>query len=394
MSVNYIENLKVDGKRVLIRVDYNVPLDENQNITDDNRIRATLPTLQYCLENNAKIILMSHVGRPKGKVVPEMSLKPVADKLSEIIGKEVLFVSEPIGNGAKEKLESLADGQIALLENIRFYSEETANDDDFGKKLSEMCDIYVNDAFATAHRAHASNSAVTKYAPETAAGFLLKDEIEYFNKAVKSPERPLTAVIGGAKVSSKLEALNSIIDKVDKLIIGGGMAFTFLKAKGYAVGKSLLEEDLIDTAKQIMDKAEKQNVEFLLQTDVVVAHEFDNESPSEVCPIDSIADDKLGLDIGPESIKLFSDAIQASKTVVWNGPMGVFEMPNFAIGTNQIAKVIAETDCLSVVGGGDSVSAVKKSGMADKVSYISTGGGAFLELLEGKTLPGIAALDK
>lgn len=394
MSVKYIEQMKVEGKRVLIRVDYNVPLDENQNITDDNRIRATLPTLNYCLENNAKIILMSHVGRPKGNVVPEMSLKPVAAKLSEIIGKEVKFVEKLIGDGAKEELESLGNGEIALLENIRFYSEETSNDDDFGKKLADLCDIYVNDAFATAHRAHASNSAVTKYASECAAGFLLKDEIEYFNKAVKSPSRPLTAVIGGAKVSSKLEALNAILDKVDKLIIGGGMAFTFLKAKGYNVGKSLLEEDLVDTAKEIMEKAEKQNVELLLQTDAVVAHEFDNESPAEVVAIDSIPENKLGLDIGPDSVKLFSNAIKESKTVVWNGPMGVFEMSNFAVGTNAIAKVIAETDCLSVVGGGDSVSAIKKSGMADKVSYISTGGGAFLELLEGKTLPGIAALDK
>jgi len=393
MSVKYIDQLNLNGKRVLIRVDYNVPQDKEQNITDDTRITATIKTINYCTKNKAKVILVSHLGRPDGKVVPKMSLKPAAKKLSEVIGKDIKFIEAPIGQGAKEALADLKEGEIALLENIRFYPEEEQNDMEFGKKLAELCDVYLDDAFACAHRGHASNEAITHFVSEKAAGFLLKDEIEYFNKAISSPERPLIAIIGGAKVSSKLAALNNVLNKVDKLIIGGGMAYTFLKAKGYSVGKSLLEIDLVDTAAEIMKKAEANKIEILLPVDFKVVEEFKNESPFEVVSMDKIPDNKMGLDIGPETIKLFSKVISNCKTAVWNGPMGVFEMPNFAEGTNAIARTLADTDCLSIIGGGDSVSAINQSGVADKVSYISTGGGAFLELLEGKVLPGIKALD-
>lgn len=393
MAVKYIDQLDLKGKRVVIRVDYNVPVDENRNITDDTRIKATLPTLNYCIEQGAKIILVSHMGRPKGQVVEKLSLNIVADALSKQINKPVKFVSKPIGEGAKEELSSLNDGDVALLENIRFYAGETKDDDSLGKDLADLGDVYINDAFATAHRAHSSNSAITRNIAEKAAGFLLKNEIESFKNGVENPDKPLIAVIGGAKVSSKLEVLLNILDKVDKLVIGGGMAFTFLKAQGISVGKSLLEEDLVPAAKDIIEKAKAKNVEFLLPVDMVCTKEFSNDAESTVCDINNMPDDQMGLDVGPKSVELFNNAIKESKTVVWNGPMGCFEMPNFAIATNAVAKAIAETDCFSVIGGGDSVSAVNKSGLADKMSYISTGGGAFLELLEGKTLPGIAALD-
>ncbi len=385
------EQIDLNEKRVLIRVDYNVPLDKDMNITDDTRIKATIPTLEHCLKANAKVILVSHLGRPKGKVVPEMSLKPAARRLSEIIFKDIKFVDKPIGEEVKTIIEGLGQGEIALLENIRFYPEEEKNDDGFGKKLADLADIYINDAFATAHRGHASNEAITRHVNECAAGFLLKDEIEYFKKITSYPERPLLAIIGGAKISSKLAVLKNLLKNVDHLIIGGGMAFTFLKAKGINIGKSLLEEDLIDTAKEILEQGGQK---ILLPVDVVIAPEFKNDSPQSTVSIDKIPDDMIGLDIGPKSIEDFSKLIKDVKTVVWNGPMGAFEMPSFADGTNKVGQSIAESGCLSVVGGGDSVTAVNSSGLADKMSYISTGGGAFLEILEGKTLPAIAALDK
>ena len=391
MTIKYIDEINLNFKKIIIRVDYNVPYDSDMNITDDTRIKATLPTLNYCIERDAKIILISHLGRPKGKVVPEMSLRPVSERLSQLLGKEVRFIDEPIGDNLKQITSNIANGEVVLLENIRFYPEEEKNDEDFGKKLAELGDVYINDAFAAAHRGHAANEAITRHIKECAAGFLLKDEIEYFKKAMTRPERPLLAIIGGAKVSSKLKALKNILDKVDFLIIGGVMVFTFLKAKGYQIGKSLLEEDLIDTAKEMLLKNESK---IILPIDIIAATEFSNDASKKTVTLEQIPTDMMGLDIGPKSVELFSKIIRDAKTIVWNGPMGAFEMPSFANGTNEIAKTIAETDCLSIVGGGDSVTAVNKSGMAEKISYISTGGGAFLELLEGITLPAIAALDK
>ena len=394
MTIRYIDKLKLSGKRVLIRVDYNVPYDGAMKITDDTRITATLPTLNYCLKQGCRIILVSHLGRPKGKPVPSMSLRPVSDRLGEILGKKVLFIDAPIGDAVKKAVDGIKEGDVALLENIRFYPGEEKNDPGLGKQLAALCDVYIDDAFAAAHRGHSSNDAITKFVSECAAGFLMENEIEYFKKAMDKPERPLGAIIGGAKVSTKLDALKNILGKVNYIIIGGGMVFTFLKAKGLGIGKSLLEADLVDTAKKILDEAAAKGVEIILPVDIVAAPEFNNDSPRSVLPASAIPDNLMGLDIGPESIRIFNEKIRSSKTVIWNGPMGAFEMPNFAAGTNAIARTLAETNCLSIVGGGDSVSAVHQSGVADRISYISTGGGAWLELLEGKKLPGIAALDK
>ena len=394
MTIKYIDSIDLKGKRVMLRVDYNVPYDKQMKITDDTRITATLPTVNYCLEQGCKIILVSHMGRPKGKPVPEMSLKPVAVRLGELLKKKILFIETPLGGEVTKAIDSLKDGDIALLENIRFYPGEEKNDPELGKQLAALCDVYIDDAFAAAHRGHSSNDAITRFVKESGAGFLMENEIEYYKKAMDNPERPLGAIIGGAKVSTKLDALKNIITKMNYIIIGGGMAFTFMKAKGMPVGKSLLEEDLVGTAGEIMKDAEARGVEILLPVDIVGAPEFDNNSPRTVVPADGIPDNMIGLDIGPASVKLFSEKIMKSKTVIWNGPMGAFEMPNFATGTNEIAKALADSGCLSIVGGGDSVSAVNQSGVADRISYISTGGGAWLELLEGKTLPGIAALDK
>lgn len=391
MAIKYIDQLNLKEKRVFIRVDFNVPYDDKMNITDDTRIKATMPTIDYCVKNKAKTILVSHLGRPDGKVVPEMSLKPVAERLSKISGKSIKFIDSPIGDATKKAVDAMKPGEIVLLENIRFYPGEEKNDKDFGKKLADMADIYINDAFATAHRGHASNEAITKFVKECAAGFLLKDEIEYFKKITTNPSRPLIAIIGGAKISTKLKVLKNLLSKVDTLIIGGGMAFTFYKAKGYNVGKSLLEKDLVDTAKDIM-KAGGDKIIF--PVDVVIASELKNDAIIKTVDAENIPDDMMGVDIGPKSIDNFKKIISKAKTVVWNGPMGAFEIAPFANGTNSIGRIIADTDCVSVVGGGDSVTAVNEAGLADKMSYISTGGGAFLELLEGKTLPAIAALDK
>jgi len=394
MAVKYIDQIEMKDQRVMIRVDYNVPYDKEMNITDDTRITATIPTLEYCLNNGAKIILVSHLGRPKGQIKQSLSLKPVAIRLSEIIKKPVRFIDSPLGNETINITQSMNNGEIILFENIRFYPGEEKNDRTLGELIARHADIFINDAFAAAHRGHSSNFAVTEFIQTVAAGFLLKSEIEYSQKTIESAERPFGAIIGGAKVSSKLDALTNIVSKVDFLIIGGGMAFTFLKANGHSIGNSLLEEELIDSAKDIMKKAKEKNVTILLPVDIVGAQEFDNESPNAVYPADAIPDDIIGLDIGPESIKLFSEEIKKARTVIWNGPMGAFEMPNFSRGTNEIANVLADSDCLSIVGGGDSVTAVNKAGVSDKISYISTGGGAFLEVLEGKILPGIAALDR
>ncbi|HOP63080.1 MAG TPA: phosphoglycerate kinase [Spirochaetota bacterium] len=394
MTVKYIDQIDVKNQRVMIRVDYNVPYDKEMNITDYTRITATVPTLDFCLKNEAKIILVSHLGRPKGQVKPSLSLRPVAEKLSEILNKPVKFIDTPLGDETVEITRKMNSGEIILFENIRFYPGEEKNDHSLGELLARHADIFVNDAFAAAHRGHSSNFAVAEFVKTVGAGFLLKNEIEYSQNVIKNAERPFGAIIGGAKVSSKLDALNNIVSKVDFLIIGGGMAFTFLKANGYSIGNSLLEEELIDSAKEIMKKASEKNVSILLPVDIVGASEFDNESPREVFPVESIPDNIIGLDIGPESVKIFSEQIKKARTVIWNGPMGAFEMPNFANGTNAISQVLADSDCLSIVGGGDSVTAVNKAGVSDKITYISTGGGAFLEVLEGKILPGIAALDR
>ncbi len=394
MTVKYIDQIDLKNKRVMIRVDYNVPYDKEMRITDDTRITATIPTIKYCLNNNCKIILISHLGRPKGQVKSSLSLKPVSDSLSKILNMPVNFIDIPLGEETIKITNDLNFGDIVLFENIRFYPGEEKNDRSLGELLSKHADIYINDAFAAAHRGHASNFAITEFMDVTAAGFLLKDEIEFSQKTIQSAKSPFGAIIGGAKVSSKIDVLLNILSKVDFLIIGGGMAFTFLKSKGYSIGNSLLEDELLDTAREILKKARENNVELLLPVDIVGAEEFDNDSPRSIYSIDEIPDNIIGLDIGPKSISLFSEKIKKAKTIVWNGPMGAFEMSNFATGTNEIANTLAESDCLSIVGGGDSVTAINQAGVTDKISYISTGGGAFLELLEGKILPGIAALDK
>ncbi len=394
MAIKYIDEINLSGKRVLIRVDYNVPYDGEMKITDDSRITATLPTLRYCLDRNASVILVSHLGRPKGKPVPAMSLKPVVERLSSLLGIKVSFIETAPGPELLKEVANMKPGEVVLLENIRFYPGEEKNDPELGKNLAALCDVFINDAFAAAHRGHASNDAITNYARESAAGFLLKEEIEYFKKAMGNPERPLGALIGGAKVSTKLAALKHIVSIADYLIIGGGMAFTFMKAAGLEVGKSLLEEELVGDAREVMDLAVKKGAEVLLPVDIVVAPEFNNDSSRRVVAAGAIPEDMIGLDIGPESVRLFAEKIKDSKTVIWNGPMGAFEMPHFAEGTFAIARALADSGCLSIVGGGDSVAAVHQSGVADRISYISTGGGAWLELLEGKTLPGIAALDR
>jgi len=393
MAIKYIDQLDLKNKKVLIRVDYNVPYDKSMNITDDSRIKATIPTLKHCLDQDAVVILMSHLGRPKGQAVPEMSLEPVARRLSEVIGKDVTFIDKSIKEGINAEIDALKPGDIALIENIRFYPEENKNDEDFGKLLASLADVYINDAFATAHRAHASNNAVTRHISECAAGFLMKNEIEYFNKALLKPERPVTAIIGGVKISTKIEVLKNILDKVDNLLIGGGMSYTFFKSMGYDIGKSIVEDDHLNTAKEIKELAEKNNVNLYLPDDIVVAYSFDNPDGKSVSAADKIPSEMEGVDIGPETRKKYADIIKNSKTIVWNGPVGAFETREFAEGTNELAKVVAESDCLSLIGGGDTGSALSASGYADKMSYISTAGGAFLELMEGKTLPAFEALE-
>ncbi len=394
MAVKYIDEINVKNSKVFIRADFNVPLDAHQNITDDNRIRATIPTLKYVLENGGAVITASHLGRPKGKAVKEMSLKPVAKQLEKLLGSEVLFASDCIGPQARDKAAALNPGEILLLENLRFYAEETANNEQFAKKLAGPSEIYINDAFAVSHRAHASVEAITRFVPVCGAGFLMKKEITNFECAMHAPKRPLAAIIGGAKVSGKLEVLQNIIQKVDFLLIGGGMAFTFLKAEGKEIGNSMVEKDLVNTAKAVLSKAAERGVKLLLPSDCVIARELKSGIETKNVPAGSIPEGWMGLDIGPETIKMFSAVISDAKTIVWNGPMGVFEIEEFSRGTFAIAEAIAEASALSIVGGGDSVAALNQSGMTDQVSFVSTAGGAFMEMMEGKILPAIAALDK
>ncbi|MBQ7751422.1 MAG: phosphoglycerate kinase [Clostridia bacterium] len=389
-----VEDIEVKGKRVLVRCDFNVPLDENRNITDDTRIVGALPTIEYLIKNGAKVILCSHMGKPKGEPKPELSLAPVAKALSEKLGKEVLFAADDnvVGENAKNAVAKMADGDVVLLENTRYRVEETKNVDEFSKELASLADVFVNDAFGTAHRAHCSNVGVTQYLPVAVCGYLIQKEIQFLGNAVNNPVRPLAAILGGSKVSSKISVINNLLEKVDTLIIGGGMAYTFMKAKGLSIGTSLLEEDFIGYASDMMKKAEEKGVKLLIPIDSVEASEYSNDAEIKISE-GGIDDGFMGLDIGPKTIELFSDALKDAKTVVWNGPMGVFEMPNFAKGTNAIAKVLAELDATTVIGGGDSVAAVNKAGLADKMTHISTGGGASLEFLEGKDLPGIVAIN-
>jgi phosphoglycerate kinase len=391
-----IDKLNLNGKRVFVRVDFNVPLDENLNVTDDTRIVESLPTIKKIINDGGKAILASHLGRPKGGPNHKYSLKPVASRLSELIGREVKLAPDCIGDEVKSIVEQMQDGDVLLLENVRFHPEEEKNDYEFSKKLAELADIYVNDAFGSAHRAHASTEGITKFIGISAAGYLMQKELDYLGTAIQNPERPFVAILGGAKISGKIDVINNLIDKVDTLIIGGGMAFTFFKAQGKEIGKSLLEEDKLDLAKQILEKVSNSNVKFLLPIDVVVASEFNNESPSSIVSMDEIPSDKIGLDIGPRTVELFRNEIMKSKTIVWNGPMGVFEMDNFAKGTFEIAKALAdatERGAVTIIGGGDSAAAISKAGLKEKVSHVSTGGGASLEFLEGKVLPGVAALN-
>jgi phosphoglycerate kinase len=388
-----IDQVDLEGKRVLIRVDFNVPVDANGVITDNTRIKAHIRTISYCLDNNAKVILMSHMGRPKGQRVDKLSLKPVIGVLSKLLQKEVLFVDDCIGEVAEKAVAAMKEKDVILLENLRFHIGDEKNDPDFAKALAKLCDVYIDDAFAVSHRKAASNVAITEFVKINAAGFLLKDEIDYFNKAMSNPARPLVAIIGGAKVSDKIGVLENLIDTVDRLIIGGGMAFTFLKALGNEVGKSLCEYEMVDKAKEIMDKAKEKHVIIYLPLDCVIADKASADAQIKVARVDEILKDYMGLDIGPATISIFSDALKDVKTIVWNGPMGMFELEAFSKGTFAMAKAVAGSGALSIIGGGDTDSAVEKAGFSSKISYISTGGGAFLELLEGKTMPAVEALE-
>lgn len=385
----------LSGKRVLVRADFNVPLD-NGNITDDTRIRAAVPTIEDLTSKGAKVILCSHFGRPKG-VSDKLRLTPVAARLSELLGKEVKKPSDCIGEEVAGVVAAMQDGDVILLENVRFYPEEEANDPEFAKKLASVADLYVNDAFGTAHRAHASTEGVTKYLSPSVAGKLIEKELEYLQGAIENPQRPLAAIIGGSKVSSKIGVIEKLLEKCDKLILGGGMVFTFYKARGLNVGKSLVEDDKLELAKSLEAKAKERGVTFLLPTDVVVADKFAADANTQIVSVDAIPDGWMGLDIGPDSVKTFQDALADCKTVIWNGPMGVFEMEKFAAGTEGIARTLAgltKTGTSTIIGGGDSVAAVEMLNLGAEMSHISTGGGASLELLEGKELPGIAALDE
>lgn len=390
-----LKDFNFAGKRVLVRCDFNVPMDENGNITDDIRITSSLPTINYLIEQGAKVILMSHLGRPKGEANKKYTLEPVANRLKELLNKEVIFADDDnvVSNIVKKQVEAMEDGDVLLLQNTRFRKEEEKNEENFSKDLASLGEIYVNDAFGTSHRGHASNVGVSTYLP-SAVGFLVEKEISIMGKALESPDRPFVAILGGAKVSDKIGVIENLINKVDTIIVGGGMAYTFLKAQGYEIGKSLLEEDKIDLAKNLLQKADDNNVKLMLPVDVVAAKEFKNDTEIKTVKIEEIPEDMMGLDIGEESIKLFLDIIKNAKTVIWNGPMGVFEMDNFKKGTDAIAKAMAETQGITIVGGGDSASAVEKSGYGDKMTHISTGGGASLELLEGKVLPGIDAISE
>ena len=391
MNKKTVKDIDLKGKKVFVRCDFNVPMDENQNITDNTRIVAALPTIKYLLEQNCKLVLASHLGRPKGEFKPEFSLAPVAKELSKLLGQEVIMAKDVIGEDACEKAANLKEGEILLLENVRFHKEETDNDPEFCKKLASMAEVYVNDAFGTAHRAHASTTGIASYLPAV-SGFLIEKELQFLGNAVNNPERPFVAILGGAKVSDKIGVIDSLLEKVDTLMIGGGMAYTFFKAQGYEVGNSICEMDKLDLAKEAMEKAEQKGVKLMLPVDTKVGKEFKPDTESKIVSYTEIPADWEGFDIGPETIKMFEDELRKAKTVVWNGPLGLFEFDQFAIGTNAIAKVLSEIDATTIIGGGDSAAAVKKAGLEDKMTHISTGGGASLEFLEGKKLPGIEAL--
>ncbi len=386
-----VDDINVKGKKVLVRCDFNVPLQDGK-ITDENRLTASLPTIKKLIADCGKVILCSHLGKPKGEPKPELSLAPVAVRLSELLGQEVKFAADPevVGPNAKAAVEAMKDGEVVLLENTRYRAEETKNGEAFSKDLASLCEVFVNDAFGTAHRAHCSNVGVTKYVDTAVVGYLMQKEIDFLGNAVDNPARPFVAILGGAKVSSKISVINNLLDKVDTLIIGGGMAYTFAKAQGKEVGTSLLEEDYLDYANEMIQKAKEKGVNLLLPVDTVVAKEFSNDAASRVVE-GSMNPDEMGMDIGPKTRALFADAVKSAKTVVWNGPMGVFEMPNFAKGTIAVAEALAEIDAITIIGGGDSAAAVNQLGFGDKMTHISTGGGASLEFLEGKELPGVAA---
>ncbi|MEW9122447.1 MAG: phosphoglycerate kinase [Thermotaleaceae bacterium] len=388
-----IEDVTIKGKKVLVRCDFNVPMDADKNITDDIRIRGALPTIKYLLNNGAKVILMSHLGRPKGEANKKYSLEPVAKRLAELLHQEVIFAADDVvvGDSARKAVAEMKDGEVVLLENVRFRKEEEKNNPDFSKELASLGDIFVNDAFGTAHRAHSSTAGIADFLP-CVSGYLIQKEIDVMGKALYDPERPFVAILGGAKVSDKIGVIQNLLEKVDALIVGGGMAFTFLKAKGYEIGKSLLEEDKIELAKELMIKAEKKGVKLLLPIDVVVAAEFKADAVHKAVEANEIPADMMGLDIGPKTVDYFAKEIKEAQTVIWNGPMGVFEMPAFAVGTEEVAKAVSESKGTTIIGGGDSAAAVEQLGYAHKMTHISTGGGASLEFLEGIELPGIAVI--
>ena len=400
MSLNKksVDDINVKGRRVLVRCDFNVPLKEGK-ITDETRINAALPTIQKLIKDGGKVILCSHLGKPKGEPKPELSLAPVAVRLSELLGQEVKFAADAnvVGDNAKAAVAAMNDGDVVLLENTRYRAEETKNGEAFSKELASLADVFVNDAFGTAHRAHCSNVGVTEYVDTAVVGYLMQKEIDFLGNAVNSPERPFVAILGGAKVADKLNVISNLLEKCDTLIIGGGMAYTFLKAKGYEIGKSLVDDSKIDYCKEMMEKAEKLGKKLLLPVDTVMIEDFPNpiDAPVDttVCAADQMDASKEGCDIGPKTVELYSDAVKTAKTVVWNGPMGVFENPTLAAGTKAVAAALAETDAITIIGGGDSAAAVNQLGYGDKMSHISTGGGASLEFLEGKELPGVAAAD-
>lgn len=391
MNKKTVKDIDLKGKKVFVRCDFNVPMDGNGNITDNTRIVAALPTIKYLLEQNCKLILASHLGRPKGEFKPEYSLAPVAKELSKLLGKEVIMANDVVGEDATSKANNLKEEGILLLENVRFHKEETENDTEFSKKLASMAEVFVNDAFGTAHRAHSSTTGIASYLPAV-SGFLIEKELKFLGNAVNNPERPFVAILGGAKVSDKIGVIDSLLEKVDTLMIGGGMAYTFFKAQGYEVGNSICEMDKLDLAKSAMEKAKQKGVKLMLPVDTKVGKEFKADTESKTVKYTEIPADWEGFDIGAETIKMFSDELRNAKTVIWNGPLGLFEFDQFAIGTNEIAKVLSEIDATTIIGGGDSAAAVKKAGLEDKMTHISTGGGASLEFLEGKKLPGIDAL--
>ena len=391
MSKKTVKDIDLKGKKVFVRCDFNVPMDENQNITDNRRIVAALPTIKYLIEQNCKVILASHLGRPKGEVKPEFSLAPVAAELSKKLGQEVLMAKDVIGESAKSLAANLQEGQVMLLENVRFHREETDNEPEFAKELASMAEVFVNDAFGTAHRAHASTEGISHYLPSV-SGFLIEKELKFLGDALNNPERPFVAILGGAKVSDKIGVIDSLLEKVDTLMIGGGMAYTFFKAQGYEVGNSLCEPDKCELALKLMEKAKNKGVKLMLPVDTKVGREFKPDTESKTVAWTEIPEGWEGFDIGEKTIEMFKNELKTAKTVVWNGPLGLFEFDQFAIGTNAIAHALAEIDATTIIGGGDSAAAVEKAGLADKMTHISTGGGASLEFLEGKKLPGIECL--